>query len=75
MRTCSTEGSRLLAAKVPPDLADEIQRRAVNADRSVSAEIRVALRSHIAESTQSESAPDKSAFAEPRADGARHATG
>lgn len=51
----------LISAKVPPELAEAIKRRALEADRSVSAEIRRALRSHFtapeASTLTSEAAP------------------
>ncbi len=49
-----TVGSRThLIARVPPDMADEVARMAAEQDRSVSAEIRRALREHIAHNDDS----------------------
>lgn len=41
----------LLSAHVDPDLAQALRTRAAQSDRSVSAEIRVALRAHLNDET------------------------
>ncbi len=40
---------QVLTFKAPPELADALRRLAQNSDRSISAEIRVAVKSHIAQ--------------------------
>lgn len=46
--------SILIAAKVPPDLASAVRLRAEQSDRTLSAEIRRALRAHLATPEMSE---------------------
>lgn len=64
----------VLNFKAPPELANALRARARAGDRTVSAEIRRALRAHLLSTDSSEAAP-AGGFAKTREDGARHAAG